>query len=35
MKFSYKKNQESEFFTKNPNLTKTILAVGRGGVGCS
>ena len=22
------------FFIKNPNLTKKILAVGRGGVGC-
>ena len=33
MKFSYTKNLESEFFIKNPNLTKKILAVGRGGGG--
>ena len=33
MKFSYTKNTESEFFfIKRPNLTKKILAVGRGGV---
>ena len=34
MKFSYIKNLESEFFIKNPNLTKKILVVGREGVGC-
>ena len=35
MKFSYTKNLESEFFIKNLNLTKKILAVGRGdGWGC-
>ena len=35
MKFSYSKNLESDFFfIKNPNLTKKILAVGRGGGGC-
>ena len=34
MKFSDTKNPESEFFIKNPNLTKKYLAVGRGGVGC-
>ena len=33
MKFSYTKNTESDFFIKNPNLTKTNLAVGRGGGG--
>ena len=31
MKFSYTKNPESEFFIKNPNLTKKNLAVGSGG----
>ena len=33
MNFSYIKNPESEFFIKNLNLTKKILAVGRGGTG--
>ena len=34
MTFSYTKNLESDFFIKNPNLTKKILVVGRrvGGV---
>ena len=32
MKFSFT-NPESEFLIKNPNLTKKILAIGRGGVG--
>ena len=31
MKISYTKNLESDFFIKNPDLTKKILAVGRGG----
>ena len=36
MKYSFTKNPESDFFIKNPNLTKKkkILAGGRGGVGC-
>ena len=34
MKFSYTKNPKCDFFIKNPNLTKKILAVGRGGGGC-
>ena len=36
MKYSFTKNPESEFFIKNPNLTKKkkkILAGGRGGGG--
>ena len=33
MKFSFTKNQESDFFIKNQNLTKKILAAGRGGGG--
>ena len=30
MKFSFTKNPESEFFIKNPNLTKKSIAGGRG-----
>ena len=33
MKFSFTKNPESDIFIKNPNLTKKILAGGRGGGG--
>ena len=37
MKFSFTKNPESDFFIfffiKNPNITKIILANGRGGGG--
>ena len=32
MKFSYTKIPKSEYFIKNPNLTKTSLDVGRGGI---
>ena len=30
---SFTKNPKSEFFIRNPNLTKKILAGGRGGAG--
>ena len=33
MKFSFTKNAENDFLKRNPNLTKTNLAGGRGGVG--
>ena len=33
MKFSFTKNPESEYFIKNPNITKKNLAGGRGGDG--
>ena len=33
MKFSFTKNPRNVFFIKNPNLTKHILAGGRGGGG--
>ena len=32
MKFSYTKNPESEFFIKNPNLTKKFWLLGGDGV---
>ena len=33
MKFTFTKNPESDFLIKDPNLTKKILAGGRGGSG--
>ena len=33
MKFSFTTNPGSEFFIENPNITKKILAGGRGGDG--